>query len=114
MSALSQNPPASNVVAFFCTGRNLWAGVIWQKLALGRGKRREEVPGLNCRNLECCIREPSLPQCPLPQLMTKDTDSLSPENYGNFDTQVMMTKLAKGCHPTLVLWAAKMERLVRM
>jgi hypothetical protein len=61
MSALSQNPAASKVVVFFYTGRSLWAGVIWQKLALGKRKRREEFPRLNCRNLEGCIREPSLP-----------------------------------------------------
>lgn len=85
------------------------------KLALGRGRR--EVPWLILRSLEGSIREPSSSQCPLPQLMTKDTpDSLSPETYGNFDTQVKIEKLAKGRDPAPASdsLAAKVERLVLM
>lgn len=58
------------------------------KLASERSRR--EVPRLMCRSSEGSISQPSSSQCPLPQLMTKDTpDSLSAETYGNFDTQVM-------------------------
>lgn len=65
---------------------------------LGEGKGREGVPKLNCRILEESLTYHNDPF--RTQLMTKDTpDSLSPENYENFDTQVMILKHGKGFVP---------------
>lgn len=100
MWTISQNPVALEVLAFFCTGGSLWAGAL-SYTSLGEGEKGSR---LICRSLEGCVREPSSSQCPLLQLMTKETpDSLSPDTYGNFDTQVKIEKLAKG-HSTTHPW----------